>query len=114
MKARSKARAKSWKVEVWVKVKDPNVIAVLMVAQGVSHRQLASAVGWNSHSMVRRILSGDLRTVTPDRAAAMAKFFGVGIEHLFVTRVSSDTGLSVQFQKTNVKQLPAAKRGVAA
>ena len=75
-----------------MQVIDVKKIQKLMVIQDVSARQLAEEVGYASHSYVTRILRGEITTVTPDRAARIAWFFGVGIDDLFVPRLSSDTG----------------------
>lgn len=74
-----------------MQVIDVKKIQKLMVIQDVSARQLAEEVGYASHSYVTRILRGEITTVTPDRAARIARFFGVGIDDLFVPRLSSDT-----------------------
>lgn len=79
-----------------MRVIDPKKIAKLMLIQEVTQRELASAAGWESHSYVARILNGQIRTVTPDRAARIARFFGVGIDDLFAARLSTDTGPAVK------------------
>lgn len=82
-----------------MRVIDPKRIRKLMLIQGeVSQRQLAEAAGWKSHSYVARLLSGEIKTVTPDRAARIARFFGVGVDDLFVVRLSTDSGQTVQKQ----------------
>ncbi len=73
-----------------MRVIDPKRILKLMAIQDVSARRLADEVGYASHSYVTRILRGEIKTVTPDRAARIASFFGVGIDDLFVARLSSD------------------------
>lgn len=73
-----------------MRVIDPKRILKLMAIQDVSARTLAAAVGYSSHSYVTRILRGEITTVTPDRAARIARYFGVGVDDLFVTRLSSD------------------------
>ncbi|WGX98772.1 helix-turn-helix transcriptional regulator [Nocardioides sp. L-11A] len=78
-----------------MRVIDPKRILKLMAIQDVSARALAQAVGYSSHSYVTRILRGEITTVTPERAARIARFFGVGIDDLFVPRLSSDSGHSV-------------------
>lgn len=72
-----------------MRVIDAKKIKKLMVVQDVSARTLASAVGYSSHSYVTRILRGEIRTVTPERAARIAEFFGVGVDDLFVPRLST-------------------------
>ncbi len=79
-----------------MRVQDPKKLLKLMAIQEVSARTLAEEVGYNSHSYITRILRGEITTVTPERAARIARFFGVGIDDLFVARLSSDGGPSVQ------------------
>lgn len=83
-----------------MRVIDPKKIRKLMLIQDVTQRALAEAAGWGSHSYVARILSGEIQTVTPDRAARIARHFGVGIDDLFVPRLSSDTGPSGKRRET--------------
>lgn len=71
---------------------DPTKLQKLLVIQDASVRGLAKAVGYNSHTHMARIVNGECRTVTPERAARIARFFGVGIDDLFVTRLSTDAG----------------------
>lgn len=78
-----------------MRVIDPKRILKLMAIQDVSARRLADEVGYASHSYVTRILRGEIKTVTPDRAARIARFFGVGVDDLFVVRLSSDAGQNV-------------------
>jgi transcriptional regulator with XRE-family HTH domain len=82
--------------EIYMRVRDPKQIKKLMVIQEVTTRQLASAAGYQTHSYITRILRGEIKTVTPDRAARIAHFFGVGVDDLFVARLSSDAGPTVQ------------------
>lgn len=82
--------------EIYMRVIDPKRILKLMAIQDVSARQLATGVGYSSHSYVTRILRGEISTVTPERAARIARFFGVGIDDLFVPRLSTDTGRTVK------------------
>jgi transcriptional regulator with XRE-family HTH domain len=76
-----------------MRVLDPKKIVKLMVIQEVTQRELAEAV-WGpkaSHSYLGRILRGEIKSVTPDRAARIAEYLGVGLDDLFVARLSSDT-----------------------
>ena len=75
-----------------MRVIDPKRIRKLMAIQEVSARTLADEIGYSSHSYVNRILRGEITTVTPERAARIARYFGVGIDDLFVARLSTDTG----------------------
>jgi transcriptional regulator with XRE-family HTH domain len=74
-----------------MKVLDPKKIQKLMVIQGVSQRQLAKAAGWSSNAYLCRILRGEIKSVRPEPAARIARHLGVGIDDLFVTRLSTDT-----------------------
>ena len=79
-----------------MKVKDPKHIERLLVIQNASRRQLAKAAGYRSHTYVQRILRGEIKTVTPERAARIARFLQVGVDDLFVARLSTDTRHNVQ------------------
>lgn len=76
--------------EIFMRVIDPKLIRKLMAIQDVSARRLAEDVGYASHSYINRILAGDIKTVTPERAARIAHRLGVGIDDLFMAKVSSD------------------------
>lgn len=79
-----------------MRVHDLKRLKTLMVVQEVSARQLADAIGYSSHSYVTRILRGEITTVTPEKAARIARFFGVDIGDIFVPRLSTDTGRDVK------------------
>lgn len=66
-------------------------LAKLMLIQGASQRQVAEAAGWRSHSYLGRLLRGEVKTLDPEAALRIAVFFGVGVDDLFVARVSSAT-----------------------
>ena len=82
--------------EIYMRVIDPKRIRKLMAIKDVSARRLAEAVGYKSHSYVNRILTGDIKTVTPDRAARIARFLEVGMDDLFMPKLSSDVGHNTQ------------------
>lgn len=82
--------------EIYMRVIDPKKIRKLMTIQEVTQRQLAEEAGWASHSYVARLLDGEIKTVTPERAARIARFFEVDISDLFVPRLSTDGGPSVK------------------
>lgn len=87
-----------------MRVKDPKQIKKLMVIQEVSARTLAEAVGYKSHAYITRILRGEIKTVTPARAALIATYLQVGVDDLFVARMSSDAG------QIATRRAPAPKR----
>lgn len=73
---------------------DRKKLAKLLVIQGVSQRELAVAAGWRSHSYLGRLLRGEVTTLEPEPAARIAAYLGVGIDDLFVARLSSDIARS--------------------
>lgn len=75
-------------------LKDRKQLAKLMVIQGASQRQVATAAGWSSHSYLGKLLRGAATTLEPEPAIRIANFFGVGVDDLFLARVSSGTGQS--------------------
>ena len=79
--------------ELYMKVLDPKKIVKLMVIQEVTQRELARAA-WGkdaSHSYLGRILRGQIKSVQPEPAARIAEYLGVGMDDLFVPRLSSNT-----------------------
>jgi transcriptional regulator with XRE-family HTH domain len=75
-----------------MQVKDPKMIARLMVIQNVSQRKLAEMAGYKSHAYMGRILRGEVKTLDPDAAVRISQFLGVGVDDLFLVRVSSHNG----------------------
>lgn len=79
-----------------MEVRDAKKIAKLMVIQGVSQRTLAERAGYKSHAYMGRILRGEVKTLDPEAAVRIAKFLGVGVDDLFLVRVSNDNGHNAQ------------------
>lgn len=71
---------------------DHRKLARLMVIQGVSHRELAAAAGWASHSYVGRLVRGETTTLDPDAAVRIAEHLKVGVDDLFIARSSTGNG----------------------
>jgi transcriptional regulator with XRE-family HTH domain len=61
----------------------------LLLIQEVTHRQLAEAIGWKSHTMVGFLVRGEKNSVSPASACAIAKFLGVEVSDLFLTEMPS-------------------------
>lgn len=78
-----------------MQVKSPDLIKVLMKDKKLSGRQLSGSVGWNSHTYLQRILRGEIRTVTPDKAEKIAIALGVPRDVLFASRTSMNPDQTV-------------------
>lgn len=67
----------------------------LMAIQNVSARELARAAGWKSHSYMNRLLKdpkdGGVDTLDLEPAVRIARYLGVGVDDLFMPRLSTDT-----------------------
>ena len=61
----------------------------LMRIRKVSQRQLATAVGWKSHSYLGRLIRGEVKTLDPDAALRMAFYLQSPVDDLFMTNVDS-------------------------
>lgn len=83
-----------------MQVRDPKKLRRLLVVNNQSARQLAKGVGYSSHSYVNRILAGDIKTVTPARATAIARFLKVDVDDLFAAVVSTPAARSGNDRKT--------------
>lgn len=75
-------------------------LATILVVQDVSQRRLALAAGWRSHSYLGRLLRGEENTLSPEAAARIAAFLGVGMDTFFVPRVSGAAGQHVRSRET--------------
>lgn len=78
--------------EVWMQVRDHKKLQRLAVIQDASHRDIAEAIGWKSHSYVGRIMRGEIRTIDPEAAVRWALFFKVAVDDLFLARSSKNPG----------------------
>lgn len=78
--------------DLWMIVRDHKKLARLLVIQEISHRKLAKALGWKSHSYVGRIVRGEIKTLDAEAALRIAKLLGTPVDDLFVIRVSGEAG----------------------
>lgn len=82
--------------EIYMKLIDRKRLAKLMLIQGVSQRQLATAAGYRSHAYLGRLMRGEVDTLDKGPALRIARHLGVGVDDLFLTRLSTDTAQSVK------------------
>lgn len=83
--------------EIYMVLRDRKRLARLMVIQNVTHRQLAAAAGWKSHSYVGRLLRGEASTLETEPALRIANFLQVAVDDLFLVKVDSIPGVDGQF-----------------
>jgi transcriptional regulator with XRE-family HTH domain len=79
-----------------MQVRDHRKLARLALIQDATHRDIATAVGWKSHSYVGRILRGQVKTVDPEAAVRMCHYFGVAVDDFFVSRSSKNPRRNIQ------------------
>jgi len=82
--------------DLWMLIRDHKKLARLLVIQDISHRQLAAALGWKSHSYVGRLARGEIRSLDPHAALRIAKLLQVPVDDLFVIKVSTQGGRTGQ------------------
>lgn len=70
-----------------MKLKDRKKLLTIMEIQDKSRRDVAKAAGWGSHSYMNRLCNGDADTLKPEPALRIAKFLGVAVDDLFLTKV---------------------------
>lgn len=76
--------------ELWMELIDRKRLAKLMAIQEVSPAALAKVVGWNSKTSVTRLLSGEYNGIKdPEKCVRIAKHLGVGVDDLFLVKMSS-------------------------
>lgn len=61
----------------------------IMIVQGASQRDVATAAGWKSHSYLGRLLRGEVKNLDNDAAVRIAHYLGLGVDTLFLSRSSS-------------------------
>lgn len=78
--------------EVWMQVrdKDRRRLETLMAVNDISQRELSRMMGWKSHTYIGRIIRGEITSIDPETAAKIAAIFGVGMDDLFLARVSTE------------------------
>jgi transcriptional regulator with XRE-family HTH domain len=65
-------------------------LRTLLVVRDVSQRQLAHAAGYRSHAYVGRIVRGEVDTLEPEAARAIAAYLQVDLGFLFEPRSSGE------------------------
>jgi transcriptional regulator with XRE-family HTH domain len=76
--------------EVWMQVRDNKLLGSIAESQQHTHRAIAQALGWKSHTMVGRIIRGEVKTVSTDAAIRWAFLYGVPVDFLFLTKASKN------------------------
>jgi transcriptional regulator with XRE-family HTH domain len=79
-----------------MQVRDHRKLQRLAIIQEATHRDIAEAIGWESHTYVGRILRGKVKTISPEAAVRWAHFFGVAVDDLFLARSSKNPGRHVR------------------
>lgn len=77
-------------------LRDRKKLASILIIQGVTHRDLARAAGYKSHTYIGRLLSGKAKGLEAEPAIRIATFLGLPYDDLFVTEVSPQSGRSGQ------------------
>lgn len=78
-------------LDVWMQLKDPELLLALMKSKNKSGRQVSTAAGWRSHTYLQRLLRGEVNTLEPAPALAIAEFLDVPPHVLFLTKVDRKT-----------------------
>jgi transcriptional regulator with XRE-family HTH domain len=79
-----------------MQLKDPDLLAALMTSKKISGRALSESAGWQSHTYLQRLLRGEVTTLKPEPAIAIAECLGVPTDVLFMTKVDRNPGQLVQ------------------
>lgn len=87
--------------ELFMKLIDHRKLAKLMVIQGVTYRELAEAAGYKSHAYLGRLVRGEVDTLDEEPALRIARHLGVGVDDLFLVRLSTDLVQSAPRRKAS-------------
>lgn len=74
-----------------MEIKSLKRLRTLMEIHELSGRDLAEIAGYKSHTYMARVLRGEYKVLGNEHALRLAAFFKVGLDDLFVVRVSSST-----------------------
>lgn len=74
---------------IWMELINRDKLVRRMKAMGVSQRELARAAGWKSHSYMRRLITGEAKTLNTDPALRIAHYLYLDVDDIFVTEVST-------------------------
>lgn len=67
-------------------------LRTLMEIHDLSGRDMAEIAGYKSHTHMARVLRGEYKVLGNEHALRLAAYFKVGLDDLFVVRVSSEAG----------------------
>lgn len=84
---------------VCMRLANRQLLCKLMAIQGVSQRRLAVAAGYRSHTYMGRLMRGEVTTLESEPAMRIAKFLGVGVDDLFLVKLSGSTVHSGRSQR---------------
>lgn len=66
-------------------------LKTLMEIHDLSGRDVAEIAGYKSHTYMARVLRGEYKVLGHEHALRLAAYFKVGLDDLYVVRVSSAT-----------------------
>lgn len=79
--------------DLYMEIKDRELLVDLMEERGISQRQLAKIAGWKSHTYLQRLIRGEVKTLNTDPALRIAYYLGIPVHRLFFTRVDTNSEL---------------------
>lgn len=88
-----------------MQLKDRELLEALIASRKVSRRQVSEAAGWQSHTYLQRLLRGEVTTLKPEPAIAIAEFLDVPLDLLFTPKVDRNTEHHVA--ENRPKKVPA-------
>lgn len=86
--------------DLYMEIKDRDLLVELMEERGISQRQLAKVAGWKSHTYLQRLIRGEVKTLNTDPALRIAYHFGIPVHRLFFTRVDTNSELEEPKSRT--------------
>ena len=83
-----------------VRKEAPRKLRGQMLVLGISQRQLAEQIGHSAHSYVGRLVRGEIHSVDPSTAVAIAAALHMPVDALFLPRVSTSSVHDIQPEGT--------------
>lgn len=83
-----------------VKKEAPRKLRGQMLVLGISQRQLAEKIGHRSHTYLGRIMRGEVKSVDPTTATAIAASLNLPLDDLFFPQLSTSPAHIVTVEET--------------
>lgn len=91
-----------------MQLKSPEKLKGYLLIQELTHRELAVGAGLKYHTLVGKLVRGQVKTAKPEVAARICLYLGIGIDDLWVAKSSGEARQAVAHYETHKARKAAA------